>query len=162
MPTVSQRSTSSATRIILLAGLIASILDILAAFVTNGLRGISPLRILQSVASGVLGADSYKGGVATAALGLVLHFIIATGATTVYYFASRKFTWLIERAVVCGLLYGVAVYAFMNLIVLPLSAFPHKIAYTLGAVAQGMSIIMLCIGLPIALLVRRFNRKLLV
>jgi len=35
-------------------------------------------RILQSVAAGLLGDASFEGGAATAALGLALHFLIAT------------------------------------------------------------------------------------
>ncbi len=71
-------------------------LDITAAFVNSGLRGVRPIRILQAIASGLLGAGSYKGGFATATLGLVLHFVIAFGATAVYYAASRKLTFLVR------------------------------------------------------------------
>jgi hypothetical protein len=149
---------TKAKRTILWGGLSVGVLDITAAFVTNGLRGISPIRILQSIASGLLGVDSYKGGFTTAALGLFLHFTIATGAATVYYLVSRKLKFLAEQAIVCGLLYGVAVYWFMNLIVLPLSAFPHKISYALGKVVTGLIVHMLCVGLPISLTVRRFSK----
>jgi len=47
-----------AYRAILWGGLIAGTLDILAAFINSGLRGVSPTRVLQSIASGLLGADS--------------------------------------------------------------------------------------------------------
>ena len=57
-------------------------------------------------------------------LGVVLHFVIALGAATVYYLASRKLTFLVSSAVLCGLIYGALVYLFMHLIVLPLSAAP--------------------------------------
>ena len=136
----------------------AGTLDLLAAFVNSGLRDVSPTRVLQSIASGLLGADSFKGGVATAALGLVLHFIIATGATAVYYAASRKLNFLAKQPVVCGPVYGVAVYFFMNFIVLPLSAVPFKISYTLPVLITGLMIHMLCVGLPIALAVRRYSK----
>ena len=36
---------------VLAGGLAAGVLDILAAFAVYGLRGVSPLRILQSIAS---------------------------------------------------------------------------------------------------------------
>ncbi len=150
---------SKAYRAILWGGLIAGVLDITAAFVTNGLRGISPIRILQSIASGLLGMGSYKGGFVTAVLGLFLHFIIAAGAAAVYYLLSRKLRFLVERAIVCGPVYGVAVYLFMNLIVLPLSAFPHKISYPLVKVVTGLIVHMLCVGLPISLTVRRIARN---
>lgn len=61
----------------------------------------------------------------------------------------------LTAAVLCGLLYGIAVYAFMNVIVLPLSAVAFKPSHTPAALAQGLVIHMLCVGLPIALAVRR-------
>jgi hypothetical protein len=139
-------------------GLIAGTLDILAAFVNSGLRGVSPTRVLQSIASGLLGADSFKGGFATAALGLVLHLFIATTATAVYYAASRKLKVLIDQPIVCGLAYGIPVYLVMNLIVLPLSAIPFKISHAPANVATGVLILMFCVGLPIALVVRRYSK----
>jgi len=147
-----------AYRPILLGGLIAGTLDILAAFVSSGLRGVSPTQVLQAIASGLLGADSFKGGFATAALGLILHLFIATTATAVYYAASRKLKALVEQAIVFGLVYGVAVFVFMNFIVLPLSAVPFKPPHTLDAIVTGVLILMFCVGLPIALVVRRYSK----
>lgn len=147
-----------AYRPIFLGGLIAGTLDILAAFVNSGLRGVSPTRVLQSIASGLLGADSFKGGFATAALGLVLHFFIATTATAVYYAASRKLKVLVDQPIVCGLAYGIPVYLVMNLVVLPLSAVPFKISHAPVNVATGVLILMFCVGLPIALVVRRYSK----
>jgi len=137
--------------------LIAGVLDLTAALVTNGLRGLKPVRVLQAIASGLLGLDSYKGGLKTAALGVVLHFIIATAAAAIYYAASRKLKFLVRQAIVCGLLYGIAVYFFMNLVVLPLSAFPHKVSFPLSSLVTGLIVHMLCVGLPISLTVPRFS-----
>lgn len=139
-------------------GLIAGTLDICAAFLTAWLRaGVGPIRVLHSVASGLLGAAAFEGGGKTAVLGLALHFLIATVATAIFYFASRKLLFLIERPVMFGLLYGVAVYAFMNFVVLPLSNVARRPATVSGRVI-GVLTIMFCVGLPIALIVRRFSR----
>lgn len=140
------------------AGLSAGILDITAAFVTwFVLRRISPVRILQGIASGLLGRAAFKGGLGTAALGLVLHFVIAFGAAVVYYVANRQIDFLREQTVLGGVLYGVAVYVFMYWIVMPLSAFqrgPFSLPLTILAIVTHM----VCVGLPIALAVRRFGR----
>ena len=120
------------------------------------LRGNPPIRIMQSVATGLLGAASYDGGVPTAVLGLFLHFVIAFSAATVFYFASRKLPVMIRHAILCGLLYGIAVYFFMQLVVVPLSAFPHKGHFTLKGLVTGITIHMFCVGLPIALAARKF------
>ncbi|HEY7697896.1 MAG TPA: hypothetical protein VIE88_05735, partial [Vicinamibacteria bacterium] len=113
---------TSGIRAVLKGGFLAGILDITAAFVVYGFRGVTPVRILQSIAAGLLGADALAGGLATAALGGLLHFIIATGWTAVYFALSRKLDVLLRRPVLSGIAYGVVVYFIMNLVVLPLSA----------------------------------------
>ena len=140
--------------VILLGGLIAGILDITAAFVNSALHhGRGPVGILQGIASALLGPNSYNGGFATAALGLALHFLIATVACAVFYSASRKIKFLVRRAIVSGLLYGIAVYLFMYHVVLPL-AFSRRFPYTFAQVLTAVIIHMLCVGLPISLTVR--------
>jgi uncharacterized membrane protein YagU involved in acid resistance len=145
-------------RAIFVAGLAAGVLDITAAFINSGVRGTSPMRVLQSIASGLLGAESYTGGLLTASLGAVVHFLIAFVVATVYYIASRKVGFLKEHAIVAGLLYGVGVYLFMYLIVLPLT-FHRSFSHPLSAVLTGLTIHMFCVGLPISLAIRRFSKE---
>jgi hypothetical protein len=141
-------------------GLIAGTLDLTGACVVSWLRaGVAPQRVMQSVASGLLGPDAYTGGAKTAVLGVALHFLIATTWTVVFYLASRVLRFLIEWPVTMGLLYGVVVYLFMNFVVLPLSAFRQRTPPTLSGRIIAALIIMFCIGLPIALIVRRFSEK---
>lgn len=140
-------------------GLIAGTLDITAACVYSWLRAsVPPTRVFQSVAAGYLGADSYTGGVKTAALGLAFHYLIATTATVLFYLASRKLRFLIERPAIWGLVYGVLVYSFMNFVVLPLSRLPLRGAPPLSSRIINLLIIMFCVGLPISLIVRRFSK----
>jgi hypothetical protein len=153
-----QRSQpSKAYQGIILGGLIAGTLDITAAFVGSGLQGRSPMVVLQGVASGFLGESSFRDGSSSAALGLASHFLIAFGAAAVYYAASWKLKFLVQRPIVCGLLYGVAIYLFMNVVVVPLSAVPFKFSYPPLAVIIGLAVHMLCIGLPISLAIRGYS-----
>ena len=147
-------------RVVLYGGLIAGTLDLSAAFISSWLRaGVGPVRVMQSIASGLLGAAAFTGGATSAALGVVLHFLIATVATAVFYFASRTLRLLIKQPITAGLLYGVAVYVFMNFVVIPLSAVPRRGGTPpLSGRIIGLLIIMFCVGLPIALIVRRFER----
>lgn len=138
-------------------GIIIGTLDLAFAFISAGLRrGISPVRVLQSVASGLLGTESFQGGVGSAALGFALHFGIAFVVAAIYLIASRKLPILAQRAVPAGLLYGVGVFLVMNFVVLPLSAVPKRqpapAALALECVGH-----MFLIGLPIALIARRHN-----
>ena len=146
---------SSPFLFITIAGIVAGTLDLIAAFIQNGLRGIGPVRILQSIASGLLGTASYSKGASSAVLGLFLHFFIATTAALVYYVASRRLHPLLTRPLVWGPIYGVIVWLVMNLIVLPLSAFPHRLSFTPMNVATGLWIHVFFVGLPIALIIRR-------
>lgn len=143
---------------IFLGGLIAGTLDLTAACVYSWLRAsVSPIRVFQFIASGVLGTESFTGGAKTAVLGVALHFLIATVATTVFYFASRAWFFLIEHPIVSGMLYGIPVYAFMNFVVLPVSQIQQR-PQPMTARLINLVILMFCIGLPIALIVRRYAR----
>lgn len=150
-------ATPSRNRPVLYGALVAGALDLVAAFVINGIRGIGPLSIMQSISSGLLGAGAYEQGAVSATLGVLLHFGMMYIICAIYYAASRKLSILLERPLVMGVLYGVAVYLVMNRVVLPLSAFPHELAFTPSSVAIGMGTMILCVGLPIALVLKRFR-----
>jgi hypothetical protein len=152
---VTSRMKRRAVAAPLTAGLIAGILDITAAFLVYGRYGAQPEQILQGIASGVLGPSAYNGGSKTAVLGLALHFVIALGAAAVFYAASRKLKFLTRHAGISGILFGIAVYYFMQYIVLPLSAF-QKGPFSLSLMIIGVVIHMFCVGLPISLTIRRF------
>lgn len=140
-----------------LAGLIAGILDITSAFVIAEIKGTGSIRMLQGIASGLLGRRSFEGGMATAGLGLSIHFLIAFTAAAVFYAASRKFSSLIQHFIVSGVFYGIAVYIFMYWIVMPL-AFPtarHSTSRDVTAVIVHIVLI----GLPISLVIRRFSNE---
>jgi hypothetical protein len=114
---------------------------------------------MQSVASGLLGAAAYTSGAKSGVLGVALHFFIATSWTALFYYASRTLRLLTEHTVVSGLLYGVAVYLVMNFVVIPLSVVPRRAAPPLSGRIIGLLLIMFCIGLPIAVIVRRFATR---
>jgi hypothetical protein len=138
------------------AGLVSGTLDITAAFVVYGFFGARPILILHGIAAGLLGPRAHQGGLTTATLGLACHYFIAFSAATVYYLASRWLSLLVQHAVVCGALYGVAVYFFMNRIVVPLSA-ARRSPFSWEMMFIGVTIHIFCVGLPIALVVRRFS-----
>jgi hypothetical protein len=146
--------------LILRVGLIAGTLDISDALIVSYLRGATPIRVFQYIASGLIGLKSFQLGWMSVVLGVGIHYFIALTWTAVFYCASRKFMILIRRPVVSGLLYGVAVYLFMNLIALPLSGVPHATRpVTLASRVNGVLALMFCIGLTISLLMRRNSAK---
>lgn len=148
-------TSGNAARAIAMAGLACGVLDISAALVVYGSMGLKPLRLLQGIAAGVLGPKSFQGGLNTALLGLALHFVIAFGAATAYFLASLSMRVLVERAALFGALYGIAVYFFMSRIVVPLSG-ATKFPFSVKMMLIGVVIHIFCVGLPIALSIRRF------
>jgi hypothetical protein len=139
------------------AGVTIGVLDILDAFVFFWLRsGVRPVRILQSVASGVLGKGAYTGGTQAAALGLALHFVIAFTIAGVFILLSRRFPFLRRPVLVWGPLYGIAVYLVMNQVVVPLSQAAHG-AKPLPVIVNGVLIHILAVGLPSAWFASRIH-----
>jgi hypothetical protein len=144
-----------ALRPILITGLIVGAMDMTSAIILTLWRGGTIMRLMQFIASGLLGKGAFQGGPPAATLGLFLHFVIAFGLVTVFYFASRKIPFLTQQAGLSGIAYGLIVFGVMNLIVLPLSAAAPR--HTLSGDLIQVAIHMFVIGLPTALLIRRFS-----
>lgn len=137
-------------------------LDFTSAVTAWHWRGATIRGVGQSVASGLIGRPAaIQGGWRTASLGIFLHFVVAFGAATVYYLASRKMRLLTEHPVISGLIYGELVFLFMNMIVLPLSAL-HRSPFVWTSFSPWPSLVTgpvghpFLVGLPIALAVSRF------
>lgn len=145
-------------RVILFAGLLAGTLDLTSAFIVTAVRSGNYAGMLQGIASGLVGKESFTGGATTAALGVLIHFIIAFIWTTVFYLASRRIKFLVDQPIVSGVLYGIFVYLLMYYVIVPLSAAPFQMPHTLDATARDVFIHIVCIGLPIALITRRFSK----
>jgi hypothetical protein len=139
---------------ILVGGGIAATLDLTYAIVYSSFRGVPAVRVMQSVASGLLGQSAYDGGAGTAVLGVCLHYLMAFLIAAIFYFASRRLSFMTKRAVISGLLYGICVYVVMNFVVLPLSAFPTPMTFTPVRVLINVVAHMVLFGLPIALATR--------
>jgi hypothetical protein len=145
---------------ILLGGLLVAVLDLTEeiAFLWFAF-GTRPYRVPQIVAAGLLGRPSFSLGATSVVLGLSLHLAVAFSVVAVYAAASRRFPSLGRHVVPSGLLYGLAVYAFMNALVLPLSALPEELRRpTLATLLNGVLGHALLVGLPTAWAVHRTFR----
>jgi hypothetical protein len=145
-------------RRVLAIGLFAGTLDIPDALIFNVLRGITPEMLLQYIASGLIGAASFHGGLVSTGLGLVLHYLIALGWTILFYIASREIAILTRRPILSGLIYGDVIYLVMNFVILPVSNVSRpKSTTTIAALVNGVLAVMLCIGLPVSVLTSRYQ-----
>jgi hypothetical protein len=131
---------------ILVGGAVAGTLDLIAAFVSSGFN------VLRVVAAGLLGPQViHSSHPAFWILGLVLHFLIAFLAASIYCLASLKLDFLKRHFVVCGIFFGIAVFLVMYLVVMPLCAFHYKGPYTLATLLRAVTIHMTLVGLPIGI-----------
>jgi len=151
---LAQKQALTNPQAIFWGGLVAGTLDAIDGVIAYGTQGLNPIQVLQYIASGALGQSAFHGGLATAALGAVFHFSIAWVAAAVFVLAGQRLTALKTHAVPAGLLYGAAVYFFMNYLVLPLSAVAAS-TFHLGLFLNGVIGHALFVGLPISLFARR-------
>jgi hypothetical protein len=150
---------------ILYAAALVGVLDITAACINLGVAyGFGPLRVLKGVAGGLLGRSAIEGGLATAALGLAMHFTMALTITTIFYALSRRLPLpqKLWGVVAVGLLYGAAVFAVNNFATAPFlswvrSLYLHTPILFKPPMGWWQLIIHLCcVGLPIALVMHRY------
>jgi hypothetical protein len=144
-------------RAIAAGGLVVGVLDLADALIFFGLRGAAPMRICQSIASGLLGRAAFDGGWTTAALGVVLHFVIATLIVAVLVLAAQRLPSLARQPWIVGPIYGVVAFLVMNLVVVPLSAANGSFPQGAGLV-NGILIHIFGVGVPAAFAARASSR----
>lgn len=152
-----EKADSGFGNTVVYSGLVVGVLDGTAAVVNSALRGVTPDRVFQYIASGVLGRSAFEGGAVPIALGVLLHFVVALGAATAFFFASRFLPILTRRPFIFGPLYGIAVFFFMREVISPLSLV-SRIPATVSVMITGILIHILFVGLPIALIQKRLER----
>jgi uncharacterized membrane protein YagU involved in acid resistance len=139
---------------ILLGGIIAGTLDIGAASLINSAK---PTRILQVIASGLLGKSAFADD-STVALGLVLQWAMSIIIASIFVFAVRWRPVLKRHWVKAGLAYGVVIFFIMNYVVLPLSAIGHAPRFRVVHFMEDI-VAMLLFGIIVAFFAReRPNR----
>ena len=81
----------------MLAGLAAGVLDLGSVIVYYGLNGVRPTRILHGIAAILVGREAAtNGGIATAWLGMAVHFAIAFCVAGMFYAVSCRIRALLD------------------------------------------------------------------
>lgn len=145
----------SIARAALLGGTLAAGVEMVPVLSIQGAAlGVPPVRVFQSIASGLLGASAYRGGAAAVLAGVVLHWLISVGAALVFAWTATRWRDLAARPFPAGLGFGVLAFAIMTSLVVPLAAaaFPPNRDPVLILVS--LAVHMLFFGLPIALATR--------
>jgi len=134
---------------------IAGNLDALAGCIVYFLLlGFNPIQVLQFIASGIHGPEAINSGLLMAFAGLIYHFAIAFGAAFAFFLAYPRLPFLAKNTAVWGLAFGVAVWAFMNFLVLPYSNIP-KAPFNGTLAFWGILWHAALVGLPIALITKK-------
>jgi len=147
----------------LTAGLIAGALDITAACIQAYLKtSTPPIKVLQYVASGAVDPKNFSNETMLAAIGLLVHFIIAISFTFFFFFLAKQIPSLVKYPIPIGILYGVFVWGTMRFLILPyisrLNPKPIVGSEAIKNAAIAAAIIVVCVGIPVVLLARKYVR----
>jgi hypothetical protein len=137
------------------AGLVAGTTNLIAA---GAIFGGTLTHGLQLIASGLLGERAFQGGTPTAVLGAGLHYGISIAAAGLYCALALGRDWWREHWLIGGILFGVAAYLVMNLIVVPLSNAPNP-DLSPAIIAKELVAHTVMFGVPIAGIVTIFLRR---
>ena len=102
-----------------------------------------------------MGASAFAGGIATALLGVLIHFFVAFVVAGVFILSAYRIPLLRRYSIVGSLLYGFGVFIVMTMIVTPLSAAPPLPAPTTPLLIVTILDHILVVGLPLGILVQR-------
>ena len=137
---------------IFLTGLLVGTLDITAACTQYYLKkGKGPEGVLTYVASGLFGKQAFEGGAKWNVAGLLIHYCIAMSFALFFVLLIKNIEALRSNRFVTGLLYGIFVWAVMNLLIVPFTKVPPS-PRTLSGSLQAAGILICCIGMPLSFL----------
>jgi hypothetical protein len=142
------------------AGLIVGTLDILSAFIYVFIKSGNPHipGVLKFIASGIFGKQASSGGAGMMVTGLLLHYLIAFLFTFFFFRLYPRIKNVFRNKILLGVLYGIFVWAVMNLVIVPLSNVAHRDFNLVGA-AINIGILIICIGLPLSFMAGAFYKK---
>jgi hypothetical protein len=117
-------------------GLVAGTVDVGCACL---IYGRSPAIILQSIASGLIGVASFRGGAWTVILGLLLQWGMSILIAAIYSGVMATVPHMRRRWVLTGVVAGAVIFLVMNYIVAPLSAAPFRPAFTVAGLLSAFT-----------------------
>lgn len=152
---------NSLLRLSVIGGLIIGFADVIIFhwFIQNVLGGVPLIALYQYIASGALGESAFAGGIPTALLGVLFHFIFSIVIAGVFILGVDRIPLLRRHIIPGSLLYGFGVFIVMNMIVTPLSATPPLPTPTTSELIVAIIVHILVAGLLLGIIVRRNMRS---
>ena len=144
--------SSKLLKSIALTAFVAGTLDLAGAVVSYMLSrgGSFPKKILEYIAGGWFGSTALDGSLKMNIIGGLSHFFIATCWTVLFYFLYPRLRFLQKNSLISAVLYGLVIWAVMNLAVLPLSAWHAPVTIVPREAVKAAFILIVCVGLPVA------------
>lgn len=139
-------------KIALIGGLLAGTLNILYMIMLGYIaKKIPPRQLFQYIASGLYGVRSYKGGIKSAILGCILHYILSICMALAFGLLAQQFPKsLLQFPLVSGFGYGLILFLTMHYVIVPKSKTVPKPKLDSVTLGHGLISHMLFVGTPIA------------
>jgi hypothetical protein len=135
---------------LLLAALGAAALDLGFAVSFWASEGVPAIRVLQSIATWVLGRAAFEGGMATAALGTLLYVALMWTLAVLYRGLTRRFPQMLRQPIRFGLAYGALMYGLVFHICVPLLTAAGPASQRPDWIVACVVAYMVLVGLPCA------------
>ena len=141
---------------VVIAGLIVSVLDIVAAFTDAWLSfNVTPGIVLNGIAAGAIGNENANGSFLTMAFGLLIHFFIVYSYTFFLYLIYPFLKSVFKHNIIIGVLYGLFIWVTMRFIVLPVLSQVEFAPFRIVKAFKPMLILIGAIGIPLSLMMNR-------
>ena len=118
--------TNGTSSTLIRAGLLTGIVDgLFSSILSAYFYGSTVTRLFQGVAGTLLGSRAFEGGIATALVGVLMHFGVAFGWSAVFLFVVMRAPFVRRAltspsgAIKVAALYGPFVWLVMSLVVIP-------------------------------------------
>ena len=142
---------------ILWVGFLVGLFDICSALIQVKIMfpERNPFNVLRYIASAVFGKESANSENIMFFWGALFHFMIAYSFTIVFFLVYPHIRALSKNRLLTGILYGLVIWAVMNLIVVPQTKIGAR-PFVLKNAAIAAGILIVAIGIPLSYLAYRY------
>jgi len=134
--------------------LLTGTLDAFAAILIS--YKIPPAVIFKFIASGWFGREAMSGGMSMVLWGLIIHYLIAAFFAVTLFWLYPLIAKVLKNKYLIGIIYSLVIWGIMNYIVLPITNIPKIHGHLeLISLLKGTAALIICIGLPVALIADR-------
>lgn len=115
-------------------------------------EGVTMTGVMKAIASGLLGADAFKGGTSIAVLGALCHYGILWVAGAVFVLAGRFQPIVFQRPLISGAVFGFGIFVVMKIVV-QLSRAPFGVSSDVEQIVRNLLVHVVLVGIPMAIII---------